>query len=79
MLIQIRDTGMGIPEEIQEQIFDAYFTTKGEQGGMGLGLAICHQVITAHGGEIALQSKAGMGTMFEIRLPIDRDVTQIDN
>lgn len=78
-LIQIRDTGMGIPEEIQEQIFDAYFTTKGEQGGMGLGLAICHQVITAHGGEIALQSKAGMGTMFEIRLPIDRDVTQIDN
>ena len=79
VLIQIRDTGMGIPEGIQEQIFDAYFTTKGEEGGMGLGLAICHQVITAHGGEIALQSKIGMGTMFEIRLPIDRDVTQIEN
>jgi signal transduction histidine kinase len=70
-LIQIRDTGLGIPEGIQEQIFDAYFTTRGEQGGMGLGLAICHQVITAHGGEIVLQSKIGMGTMFEIHLPID--------
>ena len=71
--IEIRDTGVGIPEAIQEQIFDAYFTTKEKDGGMGLGLSISHQIITAHQGEVKLQSKVGMGTSFKISLPVKTD------
>ena len=68
--IEIRDTGVGISPEIQERIFDAYFTTKESEGGMGLGLAIAHQIITAHHGKIELKSQVGMGTAFQIYLPI---------
>ena len=71
--IEIRDTGVGIPKAIQEQIFDAYFTTKEKDGGMGLGLSISHQIITAHQGEVKLQSKVGMGTSFKISLPVKTD------
>ena len=72
-VIEIRDTGIGIPEEIQEQIYDAYFTTKDATGGIGLGLAVSHQIITAHGGKIEVRSKMGMGTAFKISLPLDMD------
>ncbi len=71
-VIEIRDTGIGIPEEIQEQIYDAYFTTKDATGGIGLGLAISHQIIIAHGGKVDVRSKMGMGTAFKIRLPLNR-------
>ena len=70
-VIEIRDTGIGIPEEIQEQIYDAYFTTKDATGGIGLGLAISHQIITAHKGKIEVKSKMGMGTAFKISLPLN--------
>ena len=70
-VIEIRDTGIGIPEEIQEQIYDAYFTTKDATGGIGLGLAISHQIITAHKGKIEIRSKMGMGTAFKISLPLN--------
>ena len=70
-VIEIRDTGIGIPEEIQEQIYDAYFTTKDAIGGIGLGLAISHQIITAHKGKIEVRSKMGMGTAFKISLPLN--------
>ena len=70
-VIEIRDTGIGIPEEIQEQIYDAYFTTKDATGGIGLGLAISHQIITAHKGNIEVRSKMGMGTAFKISLPLN--------
>ena len=73
VVIEIRDTGIGIPEEIQEQIYDAYFTTKDATGGIGLGLAVSHQIITAHGGKIEVRSKMGMGTAFKISLPLDVD------
>ncbi len=72
--IEIRDTGVGIPPDIQEQIFDAYFTTKESEGGMGLGLAIAHQIITAHQGRIELKSQVGMGTAFQIYLPIKNPI-----
>ena len=71
VVIEIRDTGIGIPEEIQEQIYDAYFTTKDATGGIGLGLAVSHQIITAHGGKIEVRSKMGMGTAFKISLPLN--------
>ena len=72
-VIEIRDTGIGIPEEIQEQIYDAYFTTKDAAGGIGLGLAVSHQIITAHKGKIEVRSKMGMGTAFKISLPLNED------
>ena len=72
-VIDIRDTGIGIPEEIQEQIYDAYFTTKDATGGIGLGLAVSHQIITAHKGTIEVRSKIGMGTAFKISLPLNED------
>ena len=72
-VIEIRDTGIGIAEEIQERIYDAYFTTKDATGGIGLGLAISHQIITAHGGKVEVRSKMGMGTAFKISLPLNRD------
>ncbi|MDE0018302.1 MAG: ATP-binding protein [Candidatus Poribacteria bacterium] len=72
-VIEIRDTGIGIPEEIQEQIYDAYFTTKDATGGIGLGLAISHQIITAHKGKIEVRSKIGMGTAFKISLPLNEN------
>ena len=70
VVIEIRDTGIGIAEEIQERIYDAYFTTKDATGGIGLGLAISHQIITAHGGKVEVRSKMGMGTAFKISLPL---------
>ena len=68
--LEIRDTGIGVPDEIQERIFDAYFTTKESEGGMGLGLAISHQIISAHQGKIEIRSKVGMGTAFKIFFPV---------
>ena len=73
--IEIRDTGIGISPEIQERVFDAYFTTKESEVGMGLGLALAHQIITAHQGRIELKSQVGMGTVFQLHLPIESHVS----
>lgn len=72
IVLEIRDTGIGIPEENQERIYDAYFTTKEADGGVGLGLAISHQIITAHQGNVEVRSKVGMGTAFKISFPIKK-------
>jgi len=71
-VVEIRDTGIGIPDEIQPRIFDAYFTTKEREGGVGLGLSLTLQIVEAHGGKIELRSKVGMGSSFKIILPIRR-------
>ncbi len=67
--IEIRDTGPGIPEDIQDRVFDAYFTTRESEGGLGLGLFITHQIINVHNGKIEMKSKEGMGTSVLITLP----------
>lgn len=74
VIVEIRDTGIGIPDDIQERIFDAYFTTKENEGGIGLGLALAHQIITAHHGEVLMKSKVGMGTEFTIDFPIETKI-----
>ncbi|MFQ5706344.1 MAG: PAS domain S-box protein [bacterium] len=68
-LINIQDTGIGIPAEQVENIFDPFFTTK--DFGTGLGLAITQQIVHEHGGEIYCNSKQGQGTTFCISLPLD--------
>jgi signal transduction histidine kinase len=68
--IRIRDTGPGIPEEIQTRIFDPFFTTKEVGKGTGQGLAVSHSVIVKkHQGEISFATDPGKGTTFTIRLP----------
>jgi len=66
--IEVRDTGVGIPKENLERIFDPFFSTRPE--GSGLGLAISHQIIHDHGGFISVESEVGKGTSFKIHLPL---------
>jgi PAS domain S-box-containing protein len=68
--IQIQDTGIGIPEELRDKIFEAFFTTKQKVKGVGLGLSVCYGIIKDHGGEINVESEEGKGTIFTISLPI---------
>ena len=70
VLIHIRDTGVGIPEENRAKIFEAFFTTKQKVKGVGLGLSVCYGIIKNHGGEIKIDSEEGKGTHFTISLPI---------
>ncbi|MCP4342281.1 MAG: response regulator, partial [Desulfobulbaceae bacterium] len=65
--ITIRDTGVGIPQDVVDRIFDPYFTTK--QEGSGLGLAICYSIIKKHDGHITVQSSPDKGTLFTLYLP----------
>jgi signal transduction histidine kinase len=66
--VEIQDTGMGIPEENLDHIFDPFFTNKDE--GSGLGLSISHQIVHEHGGYITVESKAGVGTSFFVNIPV---------
>ncbi|MDI9643869.1 MAG: ATP-binding protein [Candidatus Verstraetearchaeota archaeon] len=65
--ISFEDTGVGIPPENLKRLFEPFFTTKPK--GMGLGLAICKNIIEAHGGKIEVSSELGKGTRFTVRLP----------
>jgi PAS domain S-box-containing protein len=70
-LVEISDSGIGMPAHIQQRIFDPFFTTKEVGKGTGQGLAIAHNVIVdKHGGTIKVSSSPGAGTTFTIRLPI---------
>ena len=69
VVIEVADTGPGIPPEIINRVFDAFFTTKPVGVGSGLGLAICHRIVTDIGGELTVRSKMGAGTVFRVSLP----------
>jgi two-component system NtrC family sensor kinase len=68
--IEIRDDGMGIPQDILPQIFEPFLTTKESGHGVGLGLAISRSIIEQHNGRIEVQSEAGKGTRFSLTLPV---------
>jgi signal transduction histidine kinase len=70
VIVEVSDTGAGIPPEIIGRIFDAFFTTKPVGVGTGLGLAICHRLVTDIGGELTVQSEVGRGTTFRVALPV---------
>jgi PAS domain S-box-containing protein len=67
--VEIEDTGVGIPASIIGRIFDPFFTTKAPGAGMGLGLAISHQIVHSIGGEISVESQPGVGSTFSVLLP----------
>ncbi len=71
--INIIDTGCGIPTDIQDKIWQPFFTTKGEKG-TGLGLAITKRIIEAHNGNLSFKSEEGKGSTFIIRLPVKEDI-----
>jgi len=66
--ISIQDSGVGIPGEDMDQLFNPFFSTK--EGGIGLGLSIAHRIIDQHHGKIEVESTPGEGTLFRIWLPI---------
>jgi signal transduction histidine kinase len=73
--ISIQDTGCGIPAETLTKIFEPFYTTKNGpdesgQGGSGLGLAMCKEIVGRHQGRIRVESTVGKGTTFTIKLPI---------
>jgi signal transduction histidine kinase/ActR/RegA family two-component response regulator len=79
-ILEIRDTGLGTPEEILGRIFDPFVTSKGalgggHLGGTGLGLAVSQSIVRAHGGELRVQSRPSEGSCFTILLPRSDEVS----
>lgn len=70
VVVSIKDTGVGIPEDIQRKIFDPFFTTKVSGEGTGLGLDIIKRILDDHQAQISFKSTVGIGTTFYVKLPI---------
>ena len=69
VVVEIKDTGVGIPEDDLRRVFDSYYTTKQESGGTGLGLAIVKELTERNRGKISIKSKVGIGTTFILEFP----------
>ena len=67
--LEVRDTGVGIPPEHLQDIFDPFYTTKAPGQGTGLGLSVVHSILRRYRGEIRVASEVGVGTTFTIDLP----------
>jgi CheY-like chemotaxis protein len=70
VLVQVHDTGRGIPPESLESIFEPFYSTKPRDKGSGLGLSICNSIVTDYGGRIEVQSEVGKGSCFTVHLPL---------
>jgi two-component system NtrC family sensor kinase len=73
VMIEIQDTGMGIPREDIPKIFEPFFTTKLPGRGTGLGLSICYGIVQEHGGRLLVDSQLGHGSVFRVILPVRAD------
>jgi len=69
VVIEVTDSGVGIPPEYLGRIFDAFFTTKGKVSGAGIGLSVCYGIVQQHKGRISVKSEPGKGTTFTVGLP----------
>jgi two-component system NtrC family sensor kinase len=71
VVVEVRDTGTGIPADVRSRIFDPFFSTKGIGGGHGLGLSVCHGIVTSFGGNISVDdAPEGRGTVVRVALPV---------
>jgi PAS domain S-box-containing protein len=73
VIVEVSDNGVGVPAEVRSRIFDPFFTTKPVGLGVGLGLSICHGIVSAHGGTITVESEHGRGSTFRVTLPAQRE------
>jgi signal transduction histidine kinase len=74
VVVQVKDTGVGMSEDVRARIFDPFFTTKQPGQGTGLGLATVFSIVAAHGGTIEAESEEGRGSTFSIALPVAQSV-----
>ncbi|MBV8548896.1 MAG: PAS domain S-box protein [Alphaproteobacteria bacterium] len=70
VVIRVSDTGPGIPPDIRSRVFEPFFTTKSGKGGTGVGLSLCLNIVSAHGGQMQLEDTPGGGATFVMQLPI---------
>ena len=73
VIIEVRDEGVGIPDEALPHIMDPFYTTRRSNGGTGLGLSVSANIVKDHGGRITVESQRGVGTAFTVFLPISRN------
>lgn len=78
VILEIEDNGCGIPEDLQEHVFEPFFSTKETIDGIGLGLAITYSIVTNHEGEISFSSVPREGTTFQVRFPCADKKSEIE-
>ncbi len=78
VLIMVRDTGVGMDEQVMQRIFDPFFTTKKHGEGTGMGLSVVHGIVKDHKGAVRVWSRPGKGSTFSVWLPVLRDDTEKD-
>ncbi|HIJ19412.1 MAG TPA: PAS domain S-box protein [Deltaproteobacteria bacterium] len=71
VIIEIEDTGCGIPDELRTRVFEPFFTTKPAGKGFGLGLSIAHEIVSLHGGHMEIGTSPSGGTIFSVHLPLE--------
>ena len=70
VVLVVQDTGQGMTPEVQQKLFQPFFSTRPIGEGTGMGLAVVHGIVSAHGGRIEVESQPGKGSTFTIRLPL---------
>jgi CheY-like chemotaxis protein len=76
VVVEVSDSGPGIPRHILPRIFEPFFTTKGVGEGTGIGLSFCHRVVQSHGGTIQVEATEGRGSKFVVSLPASHCLEQ---
>ena len=68
--VVVEDNGPGMPEEVRKRVFEPFFTTKPQGMGVGVGLSLCHGIVSGHGGRIEVETEPGQGSRFVVTLPL---------
>jgi signal transduction histidine kinase len=75
-VLRVEDTGLGMSAEVRKRVFLPFFTTKDINEGTGLGLAVAHGIVSAHGGKIGVESRPGQGSCFEVEISVDEETRE---